>query len=137
MNNNVLQFNYGGIYKNTAQTINAGADARVTFQVTYSNGDLDDVANHRLLITYAGFYVISAGVIGNFVHTWQVVTGGAFGTGQVLNGQVLSDMRAYVTKQVYLTAGTELELWVRNSGGNNLTVTTGATGTVLSAAKVG
>ena len=137
MNANVLQYNYGGIYKNTAQTINAGADARITFQVSYTNGDLDDLANHRLLITHAGFYVISAGVIGNFAHTWQVVTGGAFGSGQVMNGQVLSDHRAYVTKQVYLTAGTELELWVRNSGGNNLTVTTGATGTVLSAAKVG
>jgi hypothetical protein len=136
-NNNFLQYNYGGIYKNTAQTINAGADARITFQVSYLNGDLDDVANHRLFITHAGFYVISAGVIGNHVHTWRVVTGGNFDTGQVMNGLVLPDMRAYVTKQVYIAASTELELWVRNSGGNSLVVTTGANGTVLTAVKVG
>ena len=136
-NGNFLQYNYGGLYKNTAQTVNSGADARITFQVAYLNGDLSDVANHRLLIVHAGFYIVSAGVVGNAVHTWQVVTGGAYGTGQVMNGQVIADMRSYTTKQVYLAAGTELELWVRNTGGGNLTVTTGVNGTVLSAAKVG
>jgi hypothetical protein len=137
MNDNFLQFNYGGMFKNTAQTVNAGADARITFQVSYTNGDLDDLANHRLLLTYAGLYVITAGVVGNFVHTWRVVTGGNFDTGHLMNGQTIVDMRAYVTKQVYLNAGTELELWVRNTGGNNLAVTTGGNGTILTAVKVG
>ncbi len=137
INGNFLQFNYGGLFKNTAQTINAGADARINFQVSYTNGNLDDVANHRLFLTHAGLYVITAGVIGNFVHTWRVVTGGNFDTGHLMNGQVIPDMRAYVTKQVYLNANTELELWVRNTGGNNLAVTTGGNGTILTAAKVG
>jgi len=137
-NNNVLQYNYGGLYKNTAQNVAAGADAKITFQVAYTNGTLDSVANSRLTTTYAGFYVISAGVIGNQTgNTWQVVTGGAFGTGALLAGIIQADMRAYVTKIVYLAAGTNLELYVRNTGANILAVTTGTTGTVLSAAKVG
>ena len=135
---NVLQYNYGGLYKNTAQNVAAGADAKITFQVSYTNGTLDSIANSRLTTAYAGFYVISAGVISSKIgDTWQVVTGGAFGTGQVMNGIVQADMRSYVTKLVYLNAGTNLELYVRNGGGSTMAVSTGATGTVLSAAKVG
>jgi len=135
---NVLQYNYGGLYKNTAQSVAAGADAKITFQVAYTNGTLDSIANSRLTTTYAGFYVISAGVIGNQTgNTWQVVTGGAFGTGVLLAGIIQADMRAYVTKIVYLAAGTNLEIYVRNTGAAILAVTTGTTGTVLSAAKVG
>jgi hypothetical protein len=137
LSDNFRQYNYGGLYKNTAQTVAAGADAKITFQVSYTNGTIDNTANSRLTIVYAGFYVISAGVMGNVVNTWQVVTGGAFGSGIVLANVIQTDMRAYATKQVYLAAGTNLELWVRNSGASILTVTTGANGTVLSIAKVG
>lgn len=134
---NVLQYNYGGLYKNAAQSVAAGADAKITFQVSYTNGTIDDVTNSRLTIVYAGFYIISAGVMGNVVNTWQVVTGGAFGSGIVLANLIQTDMRAYATKHVYLAAGTNLELWVRNTGASILAVTTGPSGTVLSIAKVG
>jgi len=137
-NNNFLQYNYGGMYKNTAQNVAAGADARITFQVTYVNGTLDVVASSRLTTTHAGLYIITAGVISATIgSTFTVVTGGAFNTGTVIAGIIQADMRAYVTKPVYLSAGTNLELWVRNSGGAAMAISTGTNGSILTAAKVG
>lgn len=138
LNGNFLQYNYGGMYKNTAQTIAAGADARITFQVTYVNGTLDNLANNRLTIANAGLYIITAGVVSATVgSTFQVVTGGAFGSGAVISNVIQTDMRAYTTKPVYLGSGTNLELWVRNSGGTTISVNTGTNGTILTASKVG
>jgi len=138
LNGNFLQYNYGGMYKNTAQTIAAGADARITFQVAYINGILDNLANNRLTIANAGMYIITAGVVSATVgSTFQVVTGGAFGSGAVISNVIQTDMRAYTTKPVYLGSGTNLELWVRNSGGTTISVNTGTNGTILTAAKVG
>jgi hypothetical protein len=138
LSNNFLQFNYGGLFKNVAQNIAAGADARITFQVTYVNGTLDVLASNRITTTHAGMYIITAGVISASVGSvFHVVTGGAFGSGTLIAGIIQADMRAYVTKPIYLNAGTNLELWVRNSGGGIIAVTTGSNGTILTAAKVG
>jgi hypothetical protein len=126
------------MYKNTAQSVAAGADARITFQVTYVNGTLDVLASNRLTTIYAGLYIITAGVISATVgSTFTVVTGGAFNTGTVIAGIIQADMRAYVTKPVYLSAGTNLELWIRNSGGASMAISTGTNGSILTAAKVG
>jgi hypothetical protein len=138
LNGNFLQYNYGGMYKNTVQTIVAGADARITFNVTYVNGTLDNLASNRLTIANAGLYIITAGVISATVgSTWTVVTGGAFNSGTVLANVIQVDMRAYTTKPVYLGSGTNLELWVRNSGGTTISLNAGTNGTILTASKVG
>ena len=138
LSNNFLQYNYGGLYKNTSQSISAGADARIVFQVTYVNGTIDVLASNRLTLVYAGLYIITAGVVSATIGSaFQVVTGGAFGTGTLIAGIIQSDMRAYVTKPNYLGAGTNLELWVRNSGGAAMTVLQGGNATILAAVKVG
>lgn len=139
VNANFLQGNYGFMSKNTAQTVNAGTDARITFQVSAAGGDLDDTTNNRLNITYAGLYLLTAGLVSSNVtgQTWQVVTGGAYNSGVVLNGVTQADNRAYTSKLLYLNAGGSLELWVRNSSGTNMTVSLTANGTILSIVKVG
>jgi hypothetical protein len=135
---NFSQFNYGGMAKNTAQTVNAGVTAKITFQTASANGLLDDTTNNQINIVDAGYYVVMGGVVSTTVGLpWQVVTGGAYNSGIILNGVTQADGRAYVTKLLYLNAGGELELWLSNTGGTNAAISTGTNGAFLSAVKVG
>lgn len=134
---NFLQFNYGSMTKNAAQTVNAGVTAKITFQVAGNNGALDDLTNNQINIVDAGLYLIVAGVVSTTVGLpWQVVTGGAYNSGVLLNGVTQADGRAYSSKMLYLNPG-ELELWLSNTGGSNAAISIGNNGAVLSATKVG
>lgn len=134
---NFLQFNYGSMTKNAAQTVNAGVTAKITFQVAGNNGALDDLPNNQINIVDAGLYLIVAGVVSTTVGLpWQVVTGGAYNSGVLLNGVTQADGRAYSSKMLYLNPG-ELELWLSNTGGSNAAISIGNNGAVLSATKVG
>jgi hypothetical protein len=134
---NFTQFNFGSMTKNTAQTVNAGVTAKITFQVAGNNGVLDDLTNNQINIVDAGLYLIVAGVVSTTVGLpWQVVTGGAYNSGIVLNSVTQTDGRAYSSKLLYLNPG-ELELWLSNTGGTNAAISTGNNGAILSAVKVG
>lgn len=135
---NFTQFNYGGMAKNTAQTVNAGVTAKITFQTAATNGLLDDTTNNQINVVDAGYYVVMGGVVSTTVGLpWQIVTGGAYNSGIILNGVTQADGRAYVTKLLYLNAGGELELWLSNTGGTNAAISTGTNGAFLSVVKVG
>jgi hypothetical protein len=134
---NFTQFNYGSMTKNTAQTVNAGVTAKITFQVAGANGVLDDLTNNQINIVDAGLYLIVAGVVSTTLGLpWQVVSGGAFNSGVLLNGVTQADGRAYSSKMLYLNPG-ELELWLSNTGGTNAAISTGNNGAVLTVTKVG
>jgi hypothetical protein len=134
---NFTQFNFGSMTKNAAQTVNAGVTAKITFQVAGTNGVLDDLANNQINIIDAGLYLIVAGVVSTTVGLpWQVVSGGAFNSGVLLNSVTQTDGRAYSSKLLYLSPG-ELELWLSNTGGTNAAISIGNNGAILSVTKVG
>jgi hypothetical protein len=134
---NFTQFNFGSMTKNTAQTVNAGVTAKITFQVAGANGVLDDLTNNQINIVDAGLYLIVAGVVSTTLGLpWQVVSGGAFNSGVLLAGVTQAEGRAYSSKMLYLNPG-ELELWLSNTGGTNAAISTGNNGAILSVVKVG
>ena len=79
-----------------------------------------------------------AGVVTSVVGLpWQVVTGGAFNSGPILNGTTQPDGRAYSSKLIYISAGINLQLWLNNTSGTNAPITTGNNGAAFAITKVG